>query len=134
MRIFPRAKTAARFEEIVEFSGVREFIHEPLRHYSAGMTVRLAFSVAVSAEPDILLIDEVLGAGDQAFYERCLEKILSFQRAGKTVVLASHSSELINMLCQRALWLQHGEVMAVGSAREVLAAYRESVAKPAVAS
>jgi ABC-type polysaccharide/polyol phosphate transport system ATPase subunit len=131
---FSRRETAARFEEIVEFSGVREFIHEPLRHYSAGMTVRLAFSVAVSAEPDILLIDEVLGAGDQAFYERCLEKILSFQRAGKTVVLASHSSELINMLCQRALWLQHGEVMAVGSAREVLAAYRESVAKPAAAT
>jgi ABC-type polysaccharide/polyol phosphate transport system ATPase subunit len=128
-----RRETAARFEEIVEFSGVREFIHEPLRHYSAGMTVRLAFSVAVSAEPDILLLDEVLGAGDQAFYQRCLEKIQSFQRAGKTMVLASHSSELINMLCQRALWLQKGEVMAMGPAREVVGAYRESAARPAAA-
>jgi len=130
---FTRREAAARFEEIVDFSGVREFIHEPLRHYSAGMTVRLAFSVAVSAEPDILLIDEVLGAGDQAFYEQCLEKIQGFQQAGKTMVLASHSFELIAMLCQRALWLQHGEVMAFGSAREVVTAYRQSVPHAAAA-
>src|SRR6266849_1937228 len=81
-----RRETADRFEEIVEFSGVREFIDEPLRTYSAGMMMRLAFSVAVSADPDILLIDEVIGVGDQAFFAQCLEKIRGLQRAGKTVV------------------------------------------------
>src|SRR5580693_6418091 len=98
-----RRETADRFDEIVDFSGVREFINEPLRVYSAGMTMRLAFSVAIAADPDVLLIDEVLGVGDQAFYARCLEKIRSFQAANKTIVLASHSAELITMLCQRAL-------------------------------
>ncbi len=119
-----RRETADRFEEIVEFSGVREFIDEPLRTYSAGMMMRLAFSVAVSADPDILLIDEVIGVGDQAFFAQCLEKIRGLQRAGKTVVLASHSMELLSMLCRRALWLDRGRVVAAGAAQEVVAAYR----------
>ena len=72
-----RRQAAARFEEIVEFSGVREFLHEPLRTYSSGMKMRLAFSVAVNVDPDVLIIDEVLGVGDQAFAQKCLEKILS---------------------------------------------------------
>jgi ABC-type polysaccharide/polyol phosphate transport system ATPase subunit len=114
----------ARFEEIVEFSGIGEFINEPLRTYSAGMTLRLAFSVAVCAEPDVLLIDELLAVGDQAFAAQCLEKIRSFQRAGKSIVVASHSIELLTMLCQHALWLDHGRVVALGPAKEVVAAYR----------
>jgi len=100
------------------------FIDEPLRTYSAGMMMRLAFSVAVSADPDILLIDEVIGVGDQAFFAQCLEKIRGLQRAGKTVVLASHSMELLSMLCRRALWLDRGRVVAAGAAQEVVAAYR----------
>jgi ABC-type polysaccharide/polyol phosphate transport system ATPase subunit len=121
-----RRQTAERFEPIVEFSGVREFIHEPLRTYSTGMILRLAFAVAVSADPDILLIDELIGVGDQAFQDKALEKIRSFQQAGKTVLLASHSSELMTTLCERALWLDRGRIVMAGASREVLAAYRGS--------
>jgi ABC-type polysaccharide/polyol phosphate transport system ATPase subunit len=119
-----RRQVTACFEEIVDFSGVREFINEPLRVYSAGMTVRLAFSVAIAADPEVLLIDEVLGLGDQAFYARCLDRIRSFQRDGKTIVLASHSTELITMLCQRALWIERGQVVELGAAAGVVAAYK----------
>jgi ABC-type polysaccharide/polyol phosphate transport system ATPase subunit len=119
-----RRQMAERFDEIVEFSGVREFINEPMRVYSAGMTVRLGFSVAIAADPEVLLIDEVLGVGDQAFYSRCLDRIKRFQRDGKTMVLASHSAELITMMCQRALWLERGDVVKQGTAAEVVAAYK----------
>jgi ABC-2 type transport system ATP-binding protein len=119
-----RKQMAERFESIVDFSGVREFINEPLRVYSAGMTVRLAFAVAVTADPEVLLIDEVLGVGDQAFYAKCLEKIRTFQSAGKTIVLASHSAELITMLCQQALRIERGRVVMQGPAGEVVAAYK----------
>ena len=119
-----RKQMAERFESIVDFSGVREFINEPLRVYSAGMTVRLAFAVAVTADPEVLLIDEVLGVGDQAFYAKCLEKIRTFQSAGKTIVLASHSTELITMLCQQALWIERGKVVMQGPAEKVVAAYK----------
>jgi lipopolysaccharide transport system ATP-binding protein len=119
-----RRQMAERFDEIVEFSGVREFINEPMRVYSAGMTVRLGFSVAIAADPEVLLIDEVLGVGDQAFYSRCLDRIKRFQRDGKTMVLASHSAELITMMCQRALWLKRGEVVKQGTAAEVVAAHK----------
>lgn len=119
-----RRQLTQRFDDIVDFSGVREFINEPLRVYSAGMTVRLAFSVAISADPEVLLIDEVLGQGDQAFYNRCLDRIRSFQRAGKTIMLATHSTELILMLCQRALWIDRGRVILQGTAAEVVSAYR----------
>jgi lipopolysaccharide transport system ATP-binding protein len=118
-----RRQTADRFEQIVEFSGVREFIHEPLRTYSSGMMVRLAFSVAIHTDPEILLVDEVIGAGDQEFYAKCLDKIQGFQREGKTMLLASHSLTLIGMLCQRAMWLDHGRVVKIGPAAEVAAAY-----------
>jgi ABC-type polysaccharide/polyol phosphate transport system ATPase subunit len=119
-----RRQTLELFEEIVEFSGVREFINEPLRTYSSGMAVRLAFSVAVAANPEILLIDEVIGVGDQAFYAMCLKKIRSFQENGKTIVLASHSTELITMFCNQALWIERGRVVEQGPAAEVVAAYK----------
>lgn len=121
-----RRETAARFEEIVEFSGIRDFIDEPLRTYSSGMAMRLAFSVAVHTNPDILVMDEIIGVGDQQFYAKCLDKIQGFQREGKTILLASHSNALLNTLCQRALWLDHGRVVRLGPAALVTAAY-ESV-------
>jgi homopolymeric O-antigen transport system ATP-binding protein len=121
-----RRQMTERFDEIVDFSGVRAFINEPLRVYSAGMSMRLAFSVAIAADPELLLIDEVLGVGDQDFYARCLERIRSLQAAGKTIVLASHSAELITMLCQKALWIERGKVAMQGPAEEVIAAYRAS--------
>ena len=124
-----RRQTAERFDEIVEFSGVQEFIHEPLRTYSSGMVLRLAFAVAVSADPDILLIDELIAVGDQAFQDKALEKIRSFQHAGKTMLLASHASELMTTLCERALWLDHGRIMMSGATREVVAAYLGSTVR-----
>jgi ABC-type polysaccharide/polyol phosphate transport system ATPase subunit len=121
-----RRQMVERFEEIVDFSGIRDFINEPLRVFSSGMTMRLAFSVAIAADPEVLLIDEVLGVGDQAFYARCMAKIRTFQASGKTIVLASHSAELVTMLCQRALWMERGQVVRLGPAAEVIAAYRAS--------
>ncbi len=119
-----RRQTAERFESIVDFSGVREFIDEPLRAYSAGMILRLAFSVAIATGPDVLLIDEVLGLGDREFYARCLDKIQQFQQEGKAILLASHSTELITMLCQKALWIEQGRVVMMGDTAEVVAAYQ----------
>jgi ABC-type polysaccharide/polyol phosphate transport system ATPase subunit len=121
-----RKQMVQRFDEIVDFSGVREFINEPLRVYSAGMSMRLAFSVAIAADPELMLVDEVLGVGDQEFAARCMEKIRGFQAAGKTIMLASHSAELITMLCQRALWMEKGRMMMLGAAAEVMAAYKAS--------
>ena len=126
-----RRQTAERFEEIVEFSGVRNFIHEPLRTYSNGMVMRLAFSVAVHLDPDILLIDEVIGVGDQAFFAKCLDRMRRFQREGKTIVMASHSVELMESMCQHALWLERGRVVTSGPVRRVLAEYRSSQAAAA---
>lgn len=119
-----RRETAGRFEEIVEFSGVREFLDEPLRTYSAGMSMRLAFSVLVHTDPDILLIDEVIGVGDREFSLKCLEKIRQFQREGKTILLASHALELVASLCQRAIWLDRGRMVQAGPAQPVVAGYQ----------
>lgn len=121
-----RRQTANLFEEIVEFSGVRDFVREPIRTYSSGMAMRLAFSVAVHMDPDILLIDEVIGVGDQAFAAKCLDRMRHFQSQGKTFLLASHSPTLMQMLCQHALWLERGKVVAHGAVEEVLEAYRSS--------
>jgi ABC-type polysaccharide/polyol phosphate transport system ATPase subunit len=118
-----RKKTAACFDEIVEFSGVCEFIHEPLRTYSSGMIMRLAFSVAVHVDPDILIIDEVLAVGDQAFQSKCFERIARFKRAGKTLLFVSHSAQLVRQFCERTLWLDNGEAVLVGTPDEVLNAY-----------
>ncbi len=119
-----RKETATWFETIVDFSGVRDFIDDSLRTYSNGMMVRLAFSVAIHTSPEILLIDEIIGMGDQQFYARCLDKVHEFQKQGKTILPASHSLELLSMLCQRALWLDHGKTMMLGDTATVVAAYR----------
>jgi ABC-type polysaccharide/polyol phosphate transport system ATPase subunit len=119
-----RRQTADRFEEIVEFSGVRDFIDEPLRTYSSGMMMRLAFSVAVHVDPDVLIIDEVIGVGDQAFSAKCLERMRRFQREGKTILLATHATTLMSELCQHALWLDRGRMVTSGPVEEVLEAYR----------
>ncbi len=125
-----RARTAELFDSIVDFSGIGEFIFEPLRTYSTGMVMRLAFSIAINVDPDILIIDEVLAVGDTAFYSKCLEKIMEFRDAGKTLVFVSHSSAMLRMLCDRAIWLSHGQLMADGNIDEVAALY-ESAMQPA---
>jgi len=127
---FTRARTEELFDSIVEFSGVQEFIREPLRTYSNGMIVRLAFSVALNLEPAILIVDEVLAVGDQAFQEKCFEKIDEFRKAGKTLLCVSHSPGLLQQLCDRALWLDRGELMMDGPIGKVLSAYTGSAVTP----
>lgn len=119
-----RRQTKERFEDIIEFSGVRDFIREPLRTYSSGMQMRLAFSVAVHMNPDVLVIDEVIGVGDTDFQAKCLERMRRFQSEGKTILLASHSPKLMEMLCQHAMWLERGRVVTSGPVDQVLEAYQ----------
>jgi ABC-type polysaccharide/polyol phosphate transport system ATPase subunit len=121
-----RRQARETFDRMVEFSGVGNFIHEPLRTYSSGMILRLAFSVAINVDPDILIVDEMLGVGDQKFYAKSMERILDFRRAGKTLLCVSHSLETLENLCDRALWLDHGRIVKIGPVREVIKAYQDS--------
>ena len=123
---YTRKQAVDRFEDIVEFSGLRPFIDQPLRTYSSGMTMRLAFSVAIHVDPEILVIDEAFAVGDMDFQEKCAERILAFKQARKTFVCVSHSFETLQKLCEHALWLEHGAVMMIGNAQEVFDAYKSS--------
>jgi ABC-type polysaccharide/polyol phosphate transport system ATPase subunit len=109
--------------DIIEFADIGDFIYEPLRTYSTGMGMRLAFAVAVCVDPDILLIDEVLAVGDKAFQAKCFERILDFKRRGKTIVCVSHAAGTVRELCTRGIWLDHGDLMLDGPLTEVSAAY-----------
>lgn len=120
-----RASTHELFDGIVEFSGIGDFIQEPLRTYSNGMVMRLAFAVAIHMDPEILLIDEVLSVGDAAFQEKCFERLRGFRHAGKTLLCVSHAHGLVGELCDRAIWINHGELMMHGSYKMVSAAYAE---------
>jgi ABC-type polysaccharide/polyol phosphate transport system ATPase subunit len=120
---FTKKETEDLFDSIVEFSGVGEFIDEPLRTYSRGMVLRLAFSVAVNVNPDVLLVDEILAVGDQSFQSKCLERIRMLRDAGKTLLCVSHATSLLTQFCDRAIWLDHGQVVMQGEIHEVLEAY-----------
>jgi lipopolysaccharide transport system ATP-binding protein len=128
-----RKQVNERFESMVEFAEIGDFIDEPLRTYSTGMGMRLAFSVAVNVDPDILIIDEVLGVGDEAFFTKCFERIKEFRGAGKTLLCVSHNLDSLETLCDRALWLHHGRVERVGPMRQVAQAYRDFSAATAPA-
>jgi lipopolysaccharide transport system ATP-binding protein len=121
-----RRQVRERFDQIVEFSELAPFINEPLRTYSSGMWVRLAFSVAINVDPDLLIIDEVLGVGDQNFFNKCVDKIMEFRHAGKSILCVSHGLDTLERLCDRGLWLDHGRVVKQGGVSEVLKAYRDS--------
>ena len=123
-----KREIAARFDAIVAFAGVEEFLDAPLRTYSSGMAVRLGFAIAAHSDPDVLLVDEVLAVGDEAFAHRALEKFSEFERAGKTLVFVSHDLNLVVERCRRALWLANGRLAADGPSGEVVARYRERVA------
>jgi ABC-type polysaccharide/polyol phosphate transport system ATPase subunit len=118
-------QTKEHFDSIVDFSGVRDFINQPLRTYSSGMVVRLAFSVAVNMDPDILVIDEILAVGDAEFQAKCSRRIQELRDSGKTFICVSHSPQMLGTLCQTAIWLDHGRVRATGSLDNVLHAYSE---------
>jgi ABC-type polysaccharide/polyol phosphate transport system ATPase subunit len=118
-----KAETEQRFDSIVEFAGLADAIDDPVRTYSSGMYMRLAFSVAVHADPDVLLIDEILAVGDESFVNRCYERIAAFQEAGKTLVLVSHSLESIERWCHEAVWIDGGLIAARGYPTEVTRLY-----------
>jgi lipopolysaccharide transport system ATP-binding protein len=118
-----RAETAAKFDEIVEFSGVREFIDMPIKRYSSGMYVRLAFAVAAHLDPDVLLLDEVLAVGDQAFQEKSMRRIQEITDSGRTVLFVSHDVTKVAHLCERAIVVDNGRISFSGPVTEAIAAY-----------
>jgi len=124
-----RRQIDRRYESIVEFSGLEDFMEEPVKNYSSGMYVRLGFAVAMHTDPDVLLVDEVLAVGDEAFAHRCLARIEEFVAAGKTLLLVSHSLTLVEEHCDRVMWLDRGRVREVGEPRRVIDAYRQAVAE-----
>jgi ABC-type polysaccharide/polyol phosphate transport system ATPase subunit len=118
-----RQTTNKLFDRIVEFSGIGDFIDDPLRTYSTGMVMRLAFSVAIQCDPDILLIDEVLAVGDASFQEKSREALVAFRQAGKAMLFVSHSASAVRQMSDRAIWIDHGNVMMAGPVDDVLDAY-----------
>ena len=124
-----KKEIAARFEDIVRFAGVEDFLDAPVKTYSSGMAVRLGFAIAAHSDPDVLLVDEVLAVGDEAFAHRALEKFSEFERAGRTLVFVSHDLPLVAERCRRAIWLEAGRLRADGPAPETVNRYRERVAE-----
>lgn len=120
-----RAETEERYDDIVRFSGIGEFIDNEVKFYSSGMYMRLAFAVAVHTDPDILLVDEVLAVGDEAFQRKCMDKIRSFQREGRTIILVSHSSGQISELCDTTFVVKDGAIVYEGEVRGGLSAVRD---------
>jgi len=121
-----RRQVDARFDEIVEFSGMEQFIDTPVKNYSSGMFVRLGFAVAVNVDPDVLIIDEVLAVGDADFQAKCGDKIADFRDRGKTIVLVTHGMSDVVRLCKRAAWIDHGNLRMIGPPQEITDAYMET--------
>jgi ABC-type polysaccharide/polyol phosphate transport system ATPase subunit len=116
-----------RFDDIVEFAELREFIDAPVKTYSSGMYMRLGFAVAIHVDPDVLLVDEVLAVGDEGFTHKCLDKFAEFRRKGKTILLVTHSLSLVERFCDEALWLDSGRAAANGDPKRVVDAYLTAV-------
>ena len=116
-----------RLESIVEFSGIREFIDAPMKHYSSGMTARLGFAVAAHMDPDILLLDEVLSVGDQEFAAKSAERMYQFRQEGKTIILVTHNLASVLHMSDRAILLDHGRVVSDSSPEDVLASYERLI-------
>jgi ABC-type polysaccharide/polyol phosphate transport system ATPase subunit len=123
-----RREIAQRFDEIVAFAELSQFIDEPVKSYSSGMYMRLGFAVAVHVDPAVLLVDEVLAVGDESFTHKCLDKFADFKRQGKTILLVTHQLDLVQRFCDDALWLDHGVVRAQGDPKRVIDAYLLDVA------
>ncbi len=120
---FSRKEARAKFDEILEFSELHEFIDAPLRTYSSGMACRLGFSVAVATDPDVLIIDEVFAVGDMSFQKKCVDKIWDYKTRGKTLLFCSHSLYDVRQICDRAMWLKKGSIQLLGDAVEVTNEY-----------
>ncbi|MCL6519431.1 MAG: ABC transporter ATP-binding protein [Armatimonadetes bacterium] len=119
----PRKEVRRRMDEIVKFAELERFIDAPLRTYSSGMVMRLGFSIAVQVDPDILLVDEVLAVGDEAFQQRCYEKVCEFQNKGKTIIFVSHDMKAVREVASRAIWLDAGEIRLDDGVEKVIDSY-----------
>lgn len=126
----PPHEIDARYDDIVEFSGIGDAIQQPVKTYSSGMYVRLAFAIAVASEPDILVVDEALAVGDEAFQRKCYARIRDIQSAGGTILLVSHSAATIIEMCDRAVLMEQGEMIAVGSPKNIINHYHKLIYAP----
>jgi len=129
----PRREILRKMDDIIEFSGIAPFIDTPVKYYSSGMQARLGFSVAIHVEPDILIVDEVLAVGDQAFAAQCMERIRAMQQQGVSIILVTHDLDTVEAIVHEAIWLDHGKVCARGAPREVVARYRGQPTAPSIA-
>jgi ABC-type polysaccharide/polyol phosphate transport system ATPase subunit len=123
---FSRREMEEKFDRIVDFAELWDFIDAPMRTYSSGMWARLGFAVATDIQPDILIVDEVLAVGDEAFQRKSSARMQDFRDHGATILLVSHNMDTIEAMCHRAAWIHHGEIRAVGEAGETIRAYRQS--------
>jgi ABC-2 type transport system ATP-binding protein len=121
----PKRAIERKFDEIVAFADLEQFIDNQVKHYSSGMYVRLGFAVAVNMEPDVLLVDEVLAVGDEAFQRKCMDRVRQFQREGRTIVFVTHDVERVRQVCKRAVVLEEGAIVAMGPAGEAIRTFRE---------
>ena len=129
-----RAQMRERFDAIVEFAGLSDFIDQPVKHYSSGMYVRLGFAVAVEVDPEILLIDEVLAVGDVPFQKKCMDRMTEFRRQGKTMLIVSHDLSIIQKMSDRIMLLDEGRVTGLGDPGEVIGSYRAAAGAKAAQS
>ena len=120
-----RRTTQGLYDKIVDFAELAEHMETPVKYYSSGMHARLGFAIAVSVDPDVLLIDEILAVGDARFQPKCIDAIKRFQHQGKAILFVSHAMEQVKQLCHRVIWLKHGKIMAEGGAVETVTEYLE---------
>ena len=123
---YSRKQMKERFDEIVEFSEMREFLDAPMKNYSSGMVARIGFAIATITRPDILIVDEILAVGDFHFQEKCERRISEMMSGGTTVIIVSHAIEQIERLCKHVMWLERGKVKMIGDVTTVCDAYKES--------
>ena len=124
---FSEQQMRKKFDSIVDFSEIEAFIESPLRTYSSGMVARLAFSVAAEADPDILIIDEVLSVGDEAFQKKCIERMMRFRDRGVTILFVTHSLDSAASLCERAVWIEEGRAVYSGPTKKVIEMFRDNM-------
>ena len=122
---FSRREMAEKCPRIIEFSELEDFIDSPLRTYSTGMAARLGFALATDTQPDILIVDEILSVGDEAFQKKCIDRITAYRDKGATILLVAHDMNRVMQTCQRAIWLNHGRITASGDVNQVINSYRE---------
>jgi lipopolysaccharide transport system ATP-binding protein len=128
---FSRREMISKFDEIVQFAELEQFIDTELKRWSTGMVMRLGFAIATSIDPDLLITDEILAVGDESFQKKCLRRIGSLKEAGKAIIFVSHDMDAVRSLCERALWLDHGKMRALGPAEQVVEMYLQSEAASA---